>query len=108
MAAAGTDFEGHRRFLEQAEAYRYDLIQRLNRLQAEAVSYADDTAEDAGADKRKRITADHWRKLPEFTFRAAGADTLVRAGLPGLAVLSGWLVVIGVALVAATRRLGAR
>lgn len=108
MAAAGTDFEGHRRFLEQAEAYRYDLIQRLNRLQAEAVTYADDTAEDAGADKRKRITADHWRKLPEFGFRAAGPDALVRASLPGLAVLSGWLVVIGAALVLATRRLGAR
>ncbi len=107
MAAAGTDFAGHRRFLEQAERYRYDLVQRLNRLQAEAVRYADDTAKDAGADRRKRIAADNWQALPEFAFRQPAAGTLVRASLPGFASLLGWLVLAGVALVVATRRLGA-
>ncbi len=108
MAAAGTDLAGHRRFLEQAERYRYDLVQRLNRLQAEAVSYADDTAEDAAADRRKRIGAGTWRRLPEFAFVQPGAATLVRTALPGLAVVTGWLAVAGLALVFATRRLGAK
>jgi ABC-2 type transport system permease protein len=78
MAAAGTDLDGHRRFLEQAEAYRYALVQRLNRMQAEAVSYA-----------------------------PSGA-TLALAALPGLAILGGWLVSALVLLGFATRRLGAR
>jgi ABC-2 type transport system permease protein len=108
MAAAGTDFAGHRRFLEQAERYRYDLVQRLNRLQADAVTYADDTAKDAGADRRKRIGAGNWQRLPEFAFVQPGAATLVRASAPGLAVILGWLAVAVVALAVATRRLGAR
>ena len=108
MAAAGTDFAGHRRFLEQAETYRYDLVQRLNRLQADAVSYADDTAHDAGADRRKRIGADNWQRMPEFAFEQPGPATLVRASLPGVLIILGWLAVAVVALGLATRRLGAK
>lgn len=108
MAAAGTDFAGHRRFLEQAEAYRYALVQRLNRLQADAVSYADDTAVDAGADRRKRVGAANWQAMPEFAFAAPDGATLARAALPGLAVVLGWLGVGAALLALATRRLGAR
>lgn len=107
MAAAGTDFPGHRRFLEQAEAYRYALVQRLNRMQAEDVSFADDTAKDAGADHRKRIAADHWQAMPEFRFAAPDGATLARAAAPGLAVLLGWLAAAVGLLALATRRLGA-
>jgi ABC-2 type transport system permease protein len=108
MAAAGTDFAGHRRFLEQAEAYRYALVQRLNRMQAEDVSYADDTAEDPGADRRKRVSATNWSAMPDFSFtRASGAD-LARGALPGLAVILGWLGIALGLLALATRRLGAR
>lgn len=92
MAAAGTDLAGHRRFLNQAEAYRFDIVQRLNRLQAEAVSYADDTAKDPDADRRKRVADSHWDGIPDFTFRPASATALVVAALPGLAIVIGWLL----------------
>lgn len=107
MAAAGTDFAGHRRFLEQAEAYRYALVQRLNQLQAESVRYADDTAEDAGADRRKRVSARNWQAMPDFTFVAPTGAVLARAALPGLAALFGWLAAAMLLLALATRRLGA-
>lgn len=106
MAAAGTDFAGHRRFLDQAEAYRYALVQRLNRMQAEDVSYADDTAEDAGADRRKRVAATNWQAMPDFAFAAPSGAVLARGALPGLAVILGWLAVAGLLLAFATRRLG--
>lgn len=106
MAAAGTDFAGHRRFLEQAEAYRYDLVQRLNRLQAVSVGYADDTAEDPDADRRKRVSAANWQKMPDFTFRQPSGAVLASAALPGLAVLFGWLALATILLLLATRRLG--
>ena len=108
MAAAGTDFAGHRRFLEQAETYRYDLVQRLNRLQAEAVSYANDTATDVGADRRKRVSGEHWQAMPEFKFRQPDGATLAGAALPGLAVVLMWLGALSILLFLATRRLGVR
>jgi ABC-2 type transport system permease protein len=106
MAAAGTDFQGHRRFLEQAERYRYALVQRLNQLQAEGVSYADDTASDPGADRRKRIEASNWQRMPNFSHQAPDATALASRALPGLAVVLAWLAAAGVLLWRATRRLG--
>jgi ABC-2 type transport system permease protein len=108
MAAAGTDLAGHQRFLDQAEAYRYDLVQRLNRLQADAVSYADDTAKDPQADQRKRIDAHHWDEMPQFTYHPPGGAVLARAAIPTFAILVGWLCAAAVLLALATRRLGAR
>jgi ABC-2 type transport system permease protein len=108
MAAAGTDLAGHRRFVEQAEAFRYALVQRLNQLQAEAVSYADDTAEDAGADRRKRIAADNWRAAPDFHFAAPTGATLAAQAMPPLAIVLGWLALAAALLAVATRRLEAR
>jgi ABC-2 type transport system permease protein len=108
MAAAGTDFAAHRRFLEQAEAYRYRLVQRLNRMQAEDVSYADDAAEDAGADRRKRVSGRNWGAMPDFVYRAPGGGTLAAGALPGLSIIVSWLVLAGILLARSTRRLGER
>lgn len=105
MAAAGTDLAGHRRFLTQAEAYRYHMVQRLNRLQADAVRFADDTASDADADRRKRISAQNWRQIPQFRFRAASASELVMASLPGLGLLLAWLILAVLALLPVARHL---
>lgn len=107
MAAAGTDFAGHRRFLEQAEAYRYALVQRLNHLQAEKVRFSDDAAVDPDADRRKRVSASNWQSIPEFAFVPPSGAALARAALPGLAILLVWLGVAGALLALATRRLGA-
>lgn len=108
MAAAGTDLAGHRRFLEQAEAYRYALVQRLNRMQMADVRYADDIAADAGADRRKRIAARHWQTVPDFRFVPPTARDRAIAALPGLAVLAGWLAAALALLAIASRRLGTR
>ncbi len=106
MAAAGTDFAGHRRFLEQAEAYRFALVQRLNRMQAEAVTYSDDTATDAGADRRKRVSGQNWEEMPDFTYRAPTGAALAAGALPGLAILLAWLGIAAFLLARASRRLG--
>lgn len=105
MAAAGTDLAGHRRFLAQAEAYRFAMVQHLNQLQADAVSYADDKAKDASADQRKRISADHWQSIPQFRFIAPTAGDLVTASLPGLGLLLAWLALALLALLPVARHL---
>lgn len=106
MAAAATDLSAHLRFLEQAEAHRYRMVQQLNQLQADAVSYADDTAQDAGADRRKRVDHSHWQEIPHFAFEPQPPAALITAMLPGLLVLLGWFGAALLVLGAATRRLG--
>lgn len=94
MAGAATDLENHVRFLEQAEAFRFDMIQRLNRLHAQGVRAEDDAARsrDAGAERRTRVAADNWARLPDFRFRPATPDQRVAAMASGLAVLGAWLL----------------
>ncbi len=93
MTAAETDLVGYRRFMEQAEAYRYDLVQRLNMLQATAVTAADDGAKskDAAAEARSRISAENWRKMPSFNPSRPTAAAVLHGAAPALGALLGWL-----------------
>lgn len=107
MTAAGTDLEGHRRFLVQAEAYRYDIVQRLNGLQASAITYGDDTTRnsDPEAARRVRIDPAHWHDVPDFTYRAASTREKLRAAVPGAIILIAWLATALLAFHLAARRL---
>lgn len=108
MALAGTDLDGHRRFLSQAEAYRYDIVQRLNRLQAEAVTYSDDSNrnKDPDAGRRVRIDPANWSKVPDFAYQPASLSDKLRAAVPGATVLILWLLAGALMLRRAARRLG--
>ena len=109
MSAAGTDLEGHRRFLAQAESYRFAIVQQLNQLQASAITYQDDSNrnKDPEAGRRVRIDPENWREVPDFRYQAAATPDKLKAALPGMVMLLGWLVALGLGLRAATRRLGA-
>ena len=108
MAAAGTDLEGHRRFLAQAEDYRFGIVQRLNRLQAESLTYADDRNRnsDPEAARRVRIDPSNWHDVPEFAYRGATTTEKLRAAVPGMVLVLGWLVAMAVAFRFAAYRLG--
>jgi ABC-2 type transport system permease protein len=107
MTAAETDLPGYRRFLLQAEAYRYDLVQRLNWLQATDVHAEDDAAKgsDAAAEARSRISADHWRGMPQFRPERPEETEVLQAAVPALAVLAAWLAAAGVLAMRAAQRL---
>ena len=106
MTVAQTDLRAHERFLSQAERYRYGLVQQLNQLQADAVSLADDTAKDAGADQRKRIDVAHWHRIPVFAFEPSATAQLLHAGRASLALLAGWLLLSLCLVTVAARRMG--
>jgi ABC-2 type transport system permease protein len=109
MSASGTDLEGHRRFLAQAEAYRFAIVQQLNRLQATKVTYADDRSrnKDPEAAKRIRIDPENWKAIPDFRYRSVSIAEQLQSALPGILILFGWLLALGFGLRAAIRRLGA-
>lgn len=108
MALSGTDLDGHERFLKQAEAYRYAIVQSLNRLQAEAVTFADDgnRNKDPEAARRVRIDPKHWHDVPDFTYKGATLNKRLQAALPGMAMLLLWLLAGGLMLRFAARRVG--
>jgi len=111
MLGAATDLGTHLDFMAAAEAYRYQLVQRLNGLQATAVASADDAARsrDPIADRRTRISADFWKTMPEFRFAAPAPDARATAMGPALLQLLLWLVLaIGLLWWAGRRLAGAR
>lgn len=98
MALAGSDPAAHHDFLDQAEAFRYDFVQSLNRMQAELLPAI-------GGDD-PRISAAYWQQVPRFSYSAI--DPLDRPGnlVWPLAILVGWLVVLGGIAAFAARRIG--
>ena len=108
MALAGTDLNGHQRFLDQAEAYRYAIVQALNRLQAEAVTYIDDGSRnsDPEAARRVRIDPKHRHEVPDFAYRGATLIERLKAAAPGMGLLLLWLVAGALGLRVAARRIG--
>jgi ABC-2 type transport system permease protein len=93
MVGAATDLTTHTAFMNAAEAYRFDLVQRLNGLQATAVSGADDAArsKDPLADRRTRISADFWKTMPEFDFAAPSPSVRMTAMVPALLLIGLWI-----------------
>jgi ABC-2 type transport system permease protein len=107
MALAGTGLENHRRFLAQAEDYRYAIVQQLNRLQATALTYSDDGARNSDPDaaRRVRIGPDNWQAVPDFAYRGTTTPERLAAAWPGLVVIAAWLVAVALAAAMALRRM---
>lgn len=93
MVGAGTDFETHLRFLGQAESYRFDMIQRLNGMHRDLLTFADDGARsnDPEAERRTRVAAENWAAIPDFSFAPTTDVERRDAMLPAFLVLFGWL-----------------
>lgn len=102
MTASGTDLESFRGFLDQAEQYRYALIQGLNKLEADKISYAD----DKNPDKENRVSRANWMAFPTFDYHAAPVAEIVRRAAPAAAVLLFWLLLLGAMLLLTPQRLG--
>lgn len=101
MAAAGTDLQNYRRFVEQAERHRYRLVQELNRMQAEKLTLAGDRSS-----RDSRISRTHWHGVADFHYEAAPPDEALRRAAPAAGVLLLWLAALAGVLAAVTRRLG--
>ena len=82
---------------------RYGKCQSHNKY-----SHADDTAEDADADRRKRVSASNWTAMPDFLFKGPSGADLAQGALPGLVIILVWLAAASSLLMIATRRLGVR
>lgn len=105
MIAAGTDLHAYRRFLEQAERHRYALVQKLNRLQADKLTYASDRGSLSA-----RISKEYWQGVADFQYEPEAPAAALRRARPMAMVLLLWSAVLAGSLVLAARKLvgGAR
>ena len=101
MAAAETDLQNYRRFVQQAEQHRYRLVQELNRLQAEKLSFAGDRSS-----RDSRISHTHWNGFADFHYEAAAPAEALRRAAPAAGVLLIWIAGLAVFLALVARRLG--
>lgn len=100
MTTAETDLEAYRSFLAQAEAHRFQLVQALNRMQAELLSYAKDTDSRAN-----RVDAAHFRELEAFRFQSQSSSILLERSLSPLLALFVFALAVFASLALAARRL---
>lgn len=95
-SAAGSDFSHHRDFIDTAERYRRDLVNRMN---------ADGMANRAHGAERHVNDERLWARIPDFAYPAPPLGRLSSTAMPALIALLVWLGLAGVILSLASRRL---
>ncbi|PAU85692.1 ABC transporter permease [Pseudomonas sp. WN033] len=88
MALSGTDPAAFRDFEQQAEAYRYELIQRLNHLHTHQIAFEND--------RGQRVSQAHWQAMPMFVHQPEQLAQLWRRSALPLAALLLWCLLLGV------------
>jgi ABC-2 type transport system permease protein len=95
-SVTGTDFSHHHKFINAAEQYRRDLVNRMN---------ADGMAHRAHAAERHVNDRRLWSQIPPFTYSEPSLGSAGRTALPALLMLLIWLVASVVFLVGVSGRL---
>lgn len=88
---ASTDTAAYQSFLQQAETYRYQMVQYLNSLHAEKLDHHDD--------KNQRLAASYWHAMPRFEEKLSMPDY----HRVSLSLLSFSVWIIGLLLLASRR-----
>ena len=89
---ASTDLNQHHRFLNDAEALRFDFVQKLNQLHVEELAYADDIRRNDGEEgnRRARVNAENWRLLETFPWQPIPTLDRLLESFPQLLILLFW------------------
>lgn len=86
MAITGSDFNSYVSYQEQVEEYRYKLAQLMNKLQMENIS----NKKQGATDKPYTISKDHWKEMPDFSYRFIGQKDLFRNEISAILSLIIW------------------
>lgn len=89
MAMAGTDRQHAQHFYDHAEAFRYELVQRINQLHATEIAYQND--------KEQKLGAHVWDELPTYQWQALPLTDVLRNSV-ALYPLPLWLLVLAFVL----------
>ncbi len=83
-ALCGTDLRAQSEFQLQAEAYRFDFVQRLNTFHRDKINHAED--------RNQRLSADHWHTFPDFSPQPPRLGAALADSAPAWLALALWLL----------------
>jgi ABC-2 type transport system permease protein len=88
MALTAADFNTYVDFQRQAESYRYQLAQKMNKLQIDKIS----NVAPGEHEKPLSISKANWAEQPDFNYQFGKLSTVMNNELLALASLSIWLI----------------
>jgi ABC-2 type transport system permease protein len=90
MALAGSDLAHYAEFQWQAEAFRFEMVQKLNQLHLTEVRFENDRAQ--------RVSRDRWQAFPAFAFRPLSVADALKQQRASIAALLVWGLGLAVAV----------
>lgn len=88
MSASGTDYFSYRQFQEQAEDYRYKLVQRMNDLQIENIS----NVKPAPGEKPAMVSKENWQQFPDFKYEFTPLNNSIKDQVISLVSVIFWML----------------
>lgn len=89
-ALAGSDLRHYIEFQQQAERFRFTMIEKLNDLHLKEVSLRND--------RGQRVSRDRWRSFPDFAFQPPSLGEIFPDLLSAVVAKAAWIAVLGVAI----------
>ncbi|MCI0388882.1 MAG: DUF3526 domain-containing protein [Acidobacteria bacterium] len=88
MALAGSDLAHYTDFQWQAEAFRFEMVQKLNQLHLTEIKFENDRAQ--------RVSHERWQEFPAFEFHPQTVGWALKQQWLSVAALFGWLLALAV------------
>lgn len=103
MGLSNTDYDSYIDFQKQAEAYRYDMAQKMNALQIRYIS----NKKPGPNEKPHAIGREHWAEVKEFHYEPKGIRTVLKNELISLVSLFLWIILLLILIRTASKNLKA-
>ena len=90
MALTASDFETFIDFQNQAEAYRYGLAQKMNKLQIDKIS----NEKPGDHEKPLAISRSNWAAQPDFNYHFTSVIQVLKQQAPAIIALAIWFLLV--------------
>lgn len=103
MGLSNTDYDSYIDFQKQAEAYRYNMAQKMNALQVKYIS----NIKPGPNDKPLTIGKEHWADIAEFHYEPKGITDVLRSEIVSVISIILWIIMLFVFIRIAAKNLKA-
>lgn len=90
MAICGTNFSSYSSFMDQTEAYRYELAQHMNDLQIKLIS----NHKPGPGEKPHSISSNHWKAFNDFHYSPLALSSQLSLERSSAMALFAWLILL--------------
>lgn len=103
MGLSNTDYDSYIDFQKQAEAYRYNMAQKMNALQIKYIS----NKKPGPNDKPLTISKKHWADIGEFHYEPKGITDVLKSEIVSVISIILWIIMLFVFIRIAAKNLKA-